>query len=79
MVANLLQNACGEESDDWNDSNNSHVSDIIFDTMFHTPERDSDQTNKGNPILLQAEPVPRRSNGLDFDFAFSVRRLRWSV
>lgn len=42
--------------------------------MFDAPQADSQQTDKGDPVLLHRERLLGWSNSLDLNITFTVRR-----
>ena len=70
--AHLIQDTGGEERNNREDGDDTHISDEILERMLAYPENDGQDTDEAHPILLECEPVSGWPNGFDFNIPFSV-------
>ena len=79
QLAHLFQDARREERDDGDESDDTHVPDVVLDHVGDTPQADGDEADESDPVLLSRERFVRRANSFDLDVAFPVGRPGWLV
>lgn len=72
QLAHLFQDTRREERNDGDESDDTHVTDVVFDHVGEAPQADGDETDESDPVLLSRERFVRRANGPDLDVAFPV-------